>query len=127
MDDILTAEELRARVYTLYRNVKYLRKQHGLTKKELAKIIHISEKKLNLSETCWDTGYFRDYHIKNICEYFNISPNTLYRTKLFEQPDADTPPVMILKNFFFLYIDNYIGARYNYIVKRYNAQFYNGG
>jgi len=76
--------EVRDRVFNLYKNVKYLREKNGLSIKQLANIISIKEKHLALSEKCINFGYFSDDHIKKICTFFNVTPNTLFRKNLWE-------------------------------------------
>ena len=66
----------------MYKNVKYLREQHGLSIKQLAEIIKISEAKLMLSEECKETGCFFDIHIKNACDYFKIDPESLFKNEM---------------------------------------------
>ena len=65
----------------MYKNVKYLREQSGLSTKQFAEMIKISEAKLILSEACEETGCFYDIHIKSICDYFKIKPDDLFNTK----------------------------------------------
>lgn len=78
-----SSPEIAEKVITLCKNVSYLRKQHGLSTKQLADIIGINEIKLVLSEICEDAGYFRDSHIKNVCDYFKISPDDLFEIKFY--------------------------------------------
>ena len=68
-------------VFAMYKNVKLLREQHGLSQKQFAEIIKISKAKLILSESGTETGCFYDVHIKNICDYFNIRPDGLFTPK----------------------------------------------
>lgn len=84
MKKTLNKENLSEKIFTLYRNVKFLREQHGLTTARFAKIINMYEEDLILAEACYAVGFFCDYHIKNICDYFSISPDDLFITKLFE-------------------------------------------
>ena len=72
-------------VFTMYKNAKYLREQHGLSTEEMAKIIEISEKKLIMAEACVETECFYDMHIKNICEYFQVTANDLFTKKIYEE------------------------------------------
>lgn len=67
------------RIFAMYKKVNLLREQHSLSTKQLAEIIKISETKLILSEACKKTGCFYDIHIKNICDYFNIKPDDLFK------------------------------------------------
>ena len=67
----------------MYRNIKFLREKHGLTLKELAEIMEISEKKLIGAESCADVGYLYDKHLRNICIYFNVSADTLLNEKFY--------------------------------------------
>ena len=65
-------------IFTFYRNVKRLSEHLGLSTKEFADIIEISEKKLILSEECTDVGYFYDIHINNIYDNFHVMPSELF-------------------------------------------------
>jgi len=70
-------------IFTLYRNIKYLRKQNRLTTGQLAEIIEISEKKLIAAERCEDVGYLYDKHLKNICLYFKVGADMLFNERLY--------------------------------------------
>ena len=77
--------EIKDRICNLYKNVKYLREKNGLSAKQMASIINIKEKRLILSENCIDFGYFNDEHIKKLCAFFKVTPNVLFRKKLWER------------------------------------------
>lgn len=65
--------EIKEQIFTMYRNIKYLREKNNLTIKQMAEIIEISEKKLMQAESCTDIGCFYDKHIRNACLYFKVS------------------------------------------------------
>ena len=75
--------EIKKQIFTMYKNVKFLREKNGLTIAQLAEIIGISEKKLMQAEACTDIGCFYDKHIRNICLYFKVSADTLLKEKLY--------------------------------------------
>lgn len=74
-------QQLTEKIFVFYRNVKRLREQLGLSTKEFADIIEISEEKLILSEACTSVGYFYDFHIKNIYDNFHVKPSELFEDK----------------------------------------------
>ena len=80
-----TKPEAKDCIFNLYKNVKYLREKNGLSAKQMANIINIKEKHLTLSENCMDFGYFNDEHIKKLCAFFKVTPNVLFRKKLWEK------------------------------------------
>ena len=85
--------QLTEKIFTFYRNVKHLREQHGLSTKEFADIIEISEKKLILSEACTGVGYFYDVHIKNIYDHFHVKPSELFEGTFKCRGGVQSPPV----------------------------------
>ena len=76
-------------IFNLYKNVKYLRENNGLSAKQIAIIINIKEKQLLLSENCKEFGYFNDEHIKKLCAFFKITPNALFRKRLWERKQSE--------------------------------------
>jgi len=76
----------------MYKSVKYLSEQYGLSIKQFADIIKNSETKLVLSETCTETGCFHDKHIKKICDYFDINPDNLFTKDLSHIGAGSTRP-----------------------------------
>ena len=76
--------EFKDHIFNLYRNVKFLRERKGLSIKQMAVIINIKEKHLILFENYSDFGYFNDEHIKKACVFFNVTPNDLFRKRLWK-------------------------------------------
>ena len=83
--------EVKDSVFVLYRNIKYLREENGLSVKQMASIVNIREKHLALSEKCMTFGYFNDEHIKKLCIFFKVTPNTLFRKKLWKKQIKTEP------------------------------------
>ena len=77
------SSEIKEQIFTMYKNVKFLREKNELTIKQLAETIGISKKKLVQAESCADVGYLYDKHIKNICLYFKVSADVLLKEKLY--------------------------------------------
>ena len=75
--------EIKEQVFTMHKNIKYLREKNELTIKQMAEIMKISEKKLIRAESCTDTGCFYAKHITNACIYFNVSADVLMNEKLY--------------------------------------------
>ena len=76
--------KMEEQIFTLYKNIKYLRVKHKLTIKQMASIINISEKKLIHAEACREIGCFYDKHIRNVCLYFKVSADMLLRKPLYQ-------------------------------------------
>ena len=82
MEKMNVNPEIKKQIFIMYKNVKFLREKNELTIKQLAEIIGISEKKLIQAESCTDAGYFYDKHIRNICLYFKVNADILFRRKI---------------------------------------------
>lgn len=76
--------ELVEQVHMMYRNIKYLREKNGLTQKELAAILEISEAKVKRMEAFDEVGLLYVHHIIALCEYFKVSYKDFMETKLYE-------------------------------------------
>ena len=75
--------EIKEQIFTMHKNIKYLRVKNALTTKQLAEIIEISENKLMRAEACTDAECFYDKHIRNVCIYFNISADILLNEQVY--------------------------------------------
>lgn len=75
--------EIREQIFTMYRNIKYLREKNKLTIKQLSEIMEISERNLIMAENCKELGCFNCKHLKNACLYFNVSADMLFNESLY--------------------------------------------
>lgn len=71
-------------IFTVYRNMNFLRNQHRLTTKQMAMIIDIDEEKLIEAERCENIDCLYDIHIRNICRFFEVRPDDLFEKTLEE-------------------------------------------
>ena len=76
--------EIRDQIFTLYRNIKYLREKNGLTTKQMAQILGMREKKLINVEKCLSIGHIDEKHLRNVCVTFKMSTDELLNENLIE-------------------------------------------
>ena len=63
---------------TLCRNIRYLRKKHGLSKKKLAEIIGCTPYAITKIEGGVLPRRFYYHHLRNLCTYFEIQTQDLF-------------------------------------------------
>lgn len=66
-------------LFVLYSNIKKLREKYGLTVNEMADILDIEKESLISLEAYENIDILYDFHIKNLCNYFSISPDNLFK------------------------------------------------
>lgn len=72
------------KIFAVCQNIKKLRIHHGMSVKELAKVMGIQENKLILTEACAYTDCLDIRHIARLCDYFHIEMDEILSENLFK-------------------------------------------
>lgn len=75
----MTPKEIRE---TIGQNILQLRKNYGISRKALARLIHIPENRLRRIETGDLNAKLYDFHLKRIARIFDISVDLLFAPDL---------------------------------------------